>query len=57
MSIRFECPECQSVLKIKDALAGTDGKCPKCKTPFVVPAASSRGDPVPLGRRYFSRFG
>lgn len=41
MSIRYECPECGSVLKIKESLAGTDGKCPKCKTPFVVPTISS----------------
>lgn len=38
MTIRFTCDECGSVLKIKDELAGTDGKCPKCKKPFVVPS-------------------
>lgn len=37
MTIRYQCPECDSVLKIKVELAGTDGKCPKCKTKFVVP--------------------
>ena len=37
MTIRFTCDTCGSVLKIKDELAGTDGKCPKCKTRFVVP--------------------
>lgn len=37
MTIRVTCEECGSVLKIKDELAGTDGKCPKCKTRFVVP--------------------
>ena len=41
MTIRFTCAQCGSVLKIKDELAGTDGHCPKCKTEFVVPAASS----------------
>jgi len=25
-------------MKVKDELAGAKGKCPKCKTPFVVPA-------------------
>ncbi len=40
MSIRFECPDCGSVLKIKEALASTEGKCPKCKRPFTVPEAS-----------------
>lgn len=38
MSIRVKCEQCGSVLKIKDELAGTDGKCPKCKTKFVVPS-------------------
>lgn len=38
MSIRYECEHCGSVLKIKDDLAGKPGKCPKCKTPFTVPA-------------------
>lgn len=37
MTIRVTCDQCGSVLKIKDELAGTDGKCPKCKTRFVVP--------------------
>ncbi|MCA9087668.1 MAG: hypothetical protein KDA90_03425 [Planctomycetaceae bacterium] len=37
MTIRYECEGCGSVLKIKDELAGTDGKCPKCKRKFVVP--------------------
>lgn len=40
MTIRFTCDTCGSVLKIKDELAGTDGKCPKCKTRFVVPPPS-----------------
>lgn len=37
MTIRYKCETCGSVLKIKDALAGTDGRCPKCKSEFVVP--------------------
>ena len=37
MTIRFTCDQCGSVLKIKDELAGTDGKCPKCKKRFIVP--------------------
>ena len=38
MTIRYACQECESVLKIRDELAGTNAKCPKCKTPFVIPA-------------------
>jgi len=45
MTIRYTCPECSSVLKIKDELAGTAGKCPKCRTKFVVPAPSSDESP------------
>jgi len=38
MTIRYECTECGAGLKIKDELAGTKGKCPKCQTRFVIPA-------------------
>lgn len=41
MTIRYKCEKCGSVLKIKDRLAGTPGKCPKCKTKFHVPEAST----------------
>lgn len=38
MTIRYKCDQCGSTLNIKEELAGTPGKCPKCKTAFVVPA-------------------
>ncbi len=41
MTIRYQCEKCGSILKIKDRLAGTAGKCPKCKTDFRVPEPSS----------------
>ncbi len=44
MTIRFTCAGCGSLLKIKDELAGTDGKCPKCKTEFVVPDSAVEAD-------------
>lgn len=44
MSIRYECDQCGSVLKIKEDLAGKPGKCPKCKTPFTVPAAADESE-------------
>ncbi len=44
MTIRYTCVECASVLKIKDEKAGTNGKCPKCKTEFVVPTPASEDD-------------
>ncbi|MEI8020654.1 MAG: hypothetical protein WCH39_20800 [Schlesneria sp.] len=47
MTIRFTCAECASVLKIKDELAGTSGRCPKCKTKFVVPTSDFENEFVP----------
>lgn len=44
MTIRYTCRECASVLKIKDEKAGSNGKCPKCKTEFVVPTPASEDD-------------
>ncbi|MCP4173043.1 MAG: carboxypeptidase regulatory-like domain-containing protein [Fuerstiella sp.] len=41
MVIRYTCRKCKSVLKISDDLAGTDGKCPRCKVGFKVP------EPIP----------
>ncbi|MGQ0634935.1 MAG: hypothetical protein ACT4QC_10015 [Planctomycetaceae bacterium] len=48
MSIRYKCEECGSVLTIKDELAGTKGRCPKCKAAFIVPAAPA---PVSEGEK------
>ena len=39
MKIRFECPDCGSVLKIRAEKAGQRGKCPKCKSAFTIPEA------------------
>ena len=44
MVIRYTCEKCTSVLKISDDLAGTDGKCPKCKAKFKVPAPTPGAD-------------
>ena len=38
MTIRYQCPECDAAMKIKDEKAGTVGHCPKCKAEFIVPA-------------------
>jgi DNA-directed RNA polymerase subunit M/transcription elongation factor TFIIS len=46
MTIRFQCVECNSVMKIKDEKAGTTGHCPKCKTEFIVPQPDQE-DAVP----------
>ena len=41
MTIRYTCQDCASVLKIRDELAGTRAKCPKCKTRFQIPPKRS----------------
>lgn len=42
-TIRFKCGACQASLKVKAELAGTNGKCPRCGQPVVVPISV---DPV-----------
>lgn len=37
MTIRYSCEKCEAVLKIRDELAGSNAKCPKCKMAFVIP--------------------
>ncbi|MGE0374606.1 MAG: hypothetical protein AB7I48_12600 [Planctomycetaceae bacterium] len=44
MTIRYTCHACGSKLNIKEELAGTQGKCPKCKMEFEVPSASPSGN-------------
>lgn len=41
MTIRCECGQCGASLKVKDKLAGTEGKCPKCGEKLQIPNASS----------------
>src|SRR5262249_22926630 len=40
MPISFACPTCRQTLQVSDAAAGRSGKCPHCKGPIVVPAAT-----------------
>jgi len=40
MTIRCECDHCGASLKVKDKLAGTEGKCPKCQEKILIPDAS-----------------
>lgn len=50
MTIRYTCTTCSSVLKIKDEKAGTEGKCPKCKSVFTIPLpeAEAADDEQPI---------
>jgi|GEM_PF-766476 len=54
MTIRYTCTGCESVLKIKDEKAGNNGRCPKCKTEFVVPFPTE-GDGVEIEARAASK--
>jgi hypothetical protein len=46
MSIRYKCDTCGSTLNIKEELAGTAGKCPKCKSAFTVPTLAAAESPT-----------
>ncbi|MBL8798302.1 MAG: trypsin-like peptidase domain-containing protein [Planctomycetia bacterium] len=46
--IRFNCAGCQKILNAPDEKAGMRFACPGCRTPVVVPAASTAGAPQPL---------
>jgi hypothetical protein len=41
MTIRCECDHCGASLKVKDKLAGTEGKCPKCQEKLLIPDVPS----------------
>ncbi len=49
MTIRYQCHSCGSKLNIRDELAGTAGKCPKCKTAFNIPEAEATAAPSAEG--------
>jgi len=37
--IQFKCHSCGQKIKVEDKKAGTTGKCPKCRTSFLVPSS------------------
>lgn len=41
MTIQVQCEFCGASLKVKDKLAGTEGKCPKCQKVIHIPDSSS----------------
>lgn len=45
MTIKVGCGKCQSSFAVRDDFAGKDVKCPKCKSPMKVPAASAKKSP------------
>jgi len=47
MSIEFRCSQCNQLLRVSDASAGKNARCPKCQTLMTVPAAGTSA-PAPL---------
>lgn len=45
--IRFACPGCSATFTVADEKAGKTGKCPKCQSQFVIPAAPDAGADAP----------
>ena len=48
MPIRVKCAGCQSILEVKDTLAGSQGCCPKCGGVIQVPASGAAGSTARL---------
>jgi tetratricopeptide (TPR) repeat protein len=44
MPIRIKCPKCQTILGVKESLAGKKANCPKCRYMLTIPAPT--GAPV-----------
>lgn len=59
--IRFACPGCSATFTVGDEKAGKTGKCPKCQSQFVIPAADAGAPaadvppPVPSASKSASR--
>jgi Zn-dependent protease with chaperone function len=51
MPIRFHCPACDAAIQVKEALAGKQGRCPRCKeavrVPDGAPTPSAPAEPAP----------
>jgi hypothetical protein len=50
MPIRVKCPKCQTILGVKESLAGKKANCPKCRFMLTIPAAkppAAKAAPVP----------
>ena len=41
MPIRIKCPKCQTILGVKDSLAGKKASCPKCRCMLTIPAGKA----------------
>ena len=48
MFMRIECPGCNAVLQVEEALAGKQGKCIHCGHKIIVPSQSGMAHSVPV---------
>ena len=46
MSLSVTCPSCQTKLRVREELAGTEVKCPRCAVAVSVPAAELEEAPL-----------
>jgi uncharacterized Zn finger protein (UPF0148 family) len=46
MSIKFECPNCKTMLQSGDGTAGKTGTCPDCKKDVIVPTKDTESKNV-----------
>lgn len=49
MAIEFNCPYCTATIRVPDAYAGQQGRCPKCDTKLLVPTPPRPGSTTPVG--------
>ena len=43
MAIEFNCPYCTATIRVPDAYAGKQGRCPKCDTKLLIPSVPQPG--------------
>lgn len=44
MPIQVECPSCLATIRVQEQHAGRRGRCPRCKTAFIAPAATAAAE-------------
>ena len=50
----IQCTNCASKIRVPDSAAGKKGKCPKCGTVLVIPAAALAFDTVDEAKAWLS---
>src|SRR5262245_10089251 len=48
MAIEFRCSQCNQLLRVPDASAGKNARCPKCQTLMTVPGPGAAAPPPPF---------